>query len=486
MNVAIIGAGFSSLTAACYMAQAGHKVTVYEKNASAGGRAAKLEYQGFTFDMGPTWYWMPGVFERFFNDFGKSPSDFYKLIKLNPAYKVYFSPFDTITIGDNLEQISNNFEKLEMGAGNELKKFIAQAKRNYEIAIDDLVYNPGDSILELITKETIKRIPLFFKSISADIRSRFKHPHLIQLLEFPVLFLGAKPENTPAFYNFMNYADFGLGTYYPEGGMYSVVSGFENLAKSLGVQFSFNSTIQKINTLNDKVISITCNEVDQETDLVISGADYVHTESLLPEKYKNYNASYWKKKVFSPSALLFYVGFSKKIQHIEHHTLFFDVPFAPHAETIYDTKSWPDSPLFYASFPSKTDASAAPDGSESAIFLIPIAPGIEDTDEIRVKYFNSIIKRLETLTQQKLESDILFYKSFCINDFIAHYNSYAGNAYGLANTLLQTHILRPGISNKRLTNLYYTGQLTLPGPGVPPAIISGKIVSQKILKNYKL
>lgn len=359
MNVAIIGAGFSSLTAACYMAQAGHKVTVYEKNASAGGRAAKLEYQGFTFDMGPTWYWMPGVFERFFNDFGKSPSDFYKLIKLNPAYKVYFSPFDTITIGDNLEQISNNFEKLEMGAGNELKKFIAQAKRNYEIAIDDLVYNPGDSILELITKETIKRIPLFFKSISADIRSRFKHPHLIQLLEFPVLFLGAKPENTPAFYNFMNYADFGLGTYYPEGGMYSVVSGFENLAKSLGVQFSFNSTIQKINTLNDKVISITCNEVDQETDLVISGADYVHTESLLPEKYKNYNASYWKKKVFSPSALLFYVGFSKKIQHIEHHTLFFDVPFAPHAETIYDTKSWPDSPLFYASFPSKTDASAA-------------------------------------------------------------------------------------------------------------------------------
>ena len=210
-EIAIIGSGFSSLSAACYLAQAGNKITVYEKNNSIGGRARQLKKEGFTFDMGPSWYWMPDVFERFFNDFGKKTSDYYELIKLSLAYRVYYGINDFVSIADNLEEIITTFESIEKGSGEKLKNFMAKAKSNYDIAIKDLVYRPGVSPLELITLETAKKIDQFFSTISKDVQREFKNKKLIQILEFPVLFLGAKPSNTPSFYSFMNYADFGLG-----------------------------------------------------------------------------------------------------------------------------------------------------------------------------------------------------------------------------------------------------------------------------------
>lgn len=481
-DIKIIGSGFSALAAACYLAKAGHAVTVYEKNETIGGRARQLKKDGFTFDIGPTWYWMPDVFERFFDDFGKKPSDYYDLLKLSPAYMVYFGINEFVTISDNMTDIMETFETIEKGSGKVLENFIAEAKSNYDIAIGDLVYNPGVSPLELITLATIRKVDQFFGNISNVIRKKFKNQKLVQILEFPVLFLGAKPSDTPSFYSFMNYADFGLGTWHPKNGMYSVVLAIEKLALELGVTIHTNTDISKIVVENNTAKGLVVNGEFIAADIILSGADYHHTETLLEVKHRGYSEGYWKKRVFAPSSLLFYVGFDKKIKNVEHHSLFFDVDFDQHAADIYDTPKWPENPLFYASFPSKTDDSSAPEGKEAAIFLIPLAPGIEDTEDLRKKYFEIIMTRLEYLTKQNLKNHVIFYESFCVNDFVKDYNSYKGNAYGMANTLMQTAFLRPKIKSKKVTNLYFTGQLTVPGPGVPPALISGKLAAELIEK----
>ncbi|ETN95168.1 phytoene desaturase family protein [Zhouia amylolytica] len=481
----VIGSGFSSLAASCYLAKSGFEVTIFEKNDSTGGRARQLKKDGFTFDMGPTWYWMPDVFERFFADFNKKPSDYYSLMKLDPAYQVYFDKDKSITIGDTLEKIYEAFENEEKGSSKKLKKFIQKAQKNYEIAITDLVYRPGVSPLELITPETIKNLNQFFSSIKAMVRKEFKNQHLVQILEFPVLFLGAKPSATPSFYNFMNYADFGLGTWHPNKGMYSIVQAMTLLAISLGVKIETKANVQKIKVQDKEATGILVNNNFIQADIVLSGADYHHTETLLDRKYRNYSEAYWKRKTFAPSSLLFYVGFNKKLKNVSHHTLFFDVDFDAHAAAIYDEPKWPEQPLFYASFPSKTDPSFAPEGQESGTFLIPLAPGLEDSEALREQYFNTIISRLEKLTDQKVTDNILFKESYCVNDFIKDYNSYNGNAYGLANTLTQTAFLRPKLKSKKVRNLYFTGQLTVPGPGVPPSLISGKLVADLINKHHQ-
>ncbi len=482
-DIKIIGSGFSALAASCYLAKQGHKVTIYEKNETIGGRARQLKKDGFTFDIGPTWYWMPDVFERFFADFDKKPSDYYELIKLSPAYQVYFGVNEFITIADNLEEIATTFESIEKGSSKALKAFMAEAQSNYNIAIKDLVYRPGVSPLELVTLETAKKVGQFFGNISKDIRKRFKNKKLVQILEFPVLFLGAKPSDTPSFYSFMNFADFGLGTWHPKNGMYSVIQALEKLALELHVEIITNSNVEKIIVADGKAEGLVINGEKIKSDIVLSGADYHHTETLLDEKDRAYSEKYWENRTFAPSSLLFYVGFDKKIENTAHHTLFFDVDFDVHAQAIYDNPKWPEEPLFYASFPSKTDENVAPDGKEAGIFLIPLAPGIEDTEELRNSYFDKIISRFEKLTQQDVKNNVIFKESFCVNDFIKEYNSYKGNAYGLANTLLQTAFLRPKLKSKKVENLYFTGQLTVPGPGVPPALISGKLVSELIKKN---
>ncbi len=485
-RVSIIGSGFASLTASCYLAQSGYKVTVYEKNESVGGRARQLVREGFTFDMGPSWYWMPDVFERFFADFEKSPSDYYQLEKLNPAYQVLFGKDNKILIEDSLEKIYAAFEEEESGSSVKLQKFIDNARENYDVAIKDLVYRPGISPLELVTPETIKKIGQFFSTVSKDVRKEFKNKKLIQILEFPVLFLGAKPSETPSFYNFMNYADFGLGTWHPVGGMYKVIEGIYSLALSLGVKFQMNSAVEKINISDSSVTSLTINDVAVETDIIVSGADYHHSETLLEPEFRQYSESYWEKKTFAPSSLLFYIGFDKKLKNIHHHNLFFDVDFDAHAQEIYNDPQWPKEPLFYANFTSVTDRGSAPKDCENGFFLIPIAPGLKDTPETREEYFNKILTRFEYITNQEVRKNIIFRESFCVNDFIEDYNSYKGNAYGLANTLLQTAFLRPKLKSRNVNGLFFTGQLTVPGPGVPPSLISGKLVSSLIQKEFTL
>ena len=489
----VIGAGFAGLSAASFLAKKGWDVTIVEKNEMPGGRARKFEAEGFTFDMGPSWYWMPDVFEKYFGSFGKKVSDFYQLQRLDPSYRVYFEKA-TWDLPANYEALKNLFESIEPGAAHALDLFLAEAKYKYEVGVGKLVYQPSISITEFIDYELIKGVFKLdvFQSMKTHIARYFKHPYIQFLMEFPVLFLGALPENTPALYSLMNYADIKGGTWYPEFGMYSIVDGMVKVAKSLGVEFKLGEEVMHVvvenGTANKVVTSVNNTGVENNYsfDVLIGAGDYHHIETnLLEKKYQSYSKKYWDSRVLAPSSLLFYVGLNKKLNGVTHHSLFFDTDFSVHGNEIYNNPMWPSNPLFYASVPSVTDASLAPVGCENLFLLIPIAAGLEgDTAEIREKYFDILMDRLEKKWGQSIKDAIIYKRSYAVADFKNDYHSFKGNAYGLANTLLQTAFLKPSCKSKKIKNLYYTGQLTVPGPGVPPSLISGEVVANLICKQY--
>lgn len=487
--VAVIGSGFSGLSAAAYLSKKGHAVHVFEKNDQAGGRARQLiTKNGFRFDMGPSWYWMPDVFERFYNDFGHNSSDFFDLRLLDPAFQIVFGENDTVSIPADFDGLCILFDSIEPGSSVKLRKFMNEAELKYRISFENLIYKPGMSLFEFTSLSSIRhsfRLNIF-SSFRKYIRKYFTHPKLLALMEFPVLFLGAMPGDIPALYSLMNYAGLKLGTWYPTGGFKSVVNSMMHICEENGVVFHFNSAVDKILTDRNFVSGITVNGADFACDGIIASADYRHVEQqLLPAKYRNYSAGYWDKKILAPSCLIYYLGIDKKINSLQHHTLFFDEDPDAHARSIYIKPAWPEKPQFYVSCPSRSDPGVAPEGRENVFLLMPIAPGLDDHKHIREKYFRIMLSRLEKFTGEKLEDKIIFKRSYCVKDFIADYNSFRGNAYGLANTLSQTAILKPKIGNHRIRNLYYAGQLTVPGPGVPPAIISGKIASELLTKQLK-
>jgi phytoene desaturase len=487
-RIAVIGSGFAGLAAATSLAQKGFEVDLYEKNDQTGGRARKFDDSGFVFDMGPSWYWMPDVFEDYFAQFNKKPSDYYSLKRIDPSYKVIFGKDDYLEIPASLELQKEMFEKLEPGSSKKLDIFLEEARYKYEVGMKDIVYKPALSIFEFFSWKIASgalRLHLL-KSFSAYIRKFFSHPKLLKLLEFPVLFLGAKPEDTPALYSIMNYADMKLGTWYPMGGMHEVVKGMTALAREQGVNIHLNSPVEKIVVENKLAKGVVVNGEFIAADTIVAGADYHHVEQkLLEPEFRNYSESYWEKRTMAPSCLLYYVGIDKKLDGIEHHNLFFDEDFAIHSKEIYDTKEWPKKPLFYVCAPSKTDPSVAPEGKENLFILIPVAPGLKDNEEIRQKYYDVVCRRLANVTGCDIREHSVFFRSYAHEDFVEDYNAFRGNAYGLANTLSQTAFLKPSLRNKIVSNIFYTGQLTTPGPGVPPSLISGQVVATEVAKRLK-
>ncbi|MFT3682936.1 MAG: phytoene desaturase family protein [Ferruginibacter sp.] len=490
-KVVIIGSGFSGLSAACFMAKAGWHVTVLEKHAIPGGRARQLAGSGFTFDMGPSWYWMPDVFERFFESFGKKVSDYYHLKRLDPSYRIYW-PQETMDIPAGYAALQALFEKKEPGSGKLLDRFLKEAAFKYQAGMGKLVYKPGRSLTEFADPAILKNIFRLdvFTSMRHHIQKFFKHPQLAQLLEFPVLFLGALPQDTPALYSLMNYADIKLGTWYPEGGMYSIVKAMHTLAAELGVQFFFNHDVTKIavdkNSCRKVIATAATGHCEFEADAVIGSADYHFIETtLLDEKHRSYSGTYWDKRVMAPGCLLYYVGLNKKLNDLAHHSLFFDTDFETHGNEIYKSKTWPAAPLFYVSATSVTDNAVAPAGCENLFFLIPVAAGLEgDTETLREYYFEKIIARFEQRTGEAIRPHIIYKKTYSTSNFISDYNSFKGNAYGLANTLMQTAVLKPSLQSKKIKNLFYTGQLTVPGPGVPPSLISGEVAATQLVNFF--
>ena len=489
-RIIIIGSGFSSMAAAAFLAQASMDVTVLEKNSMEGGRAQIYKADGFTFDMGPSWYWMPDVFERFFNEFNFTTKDFYELKRLNPSYTVVWNKNEEWKIPTTTNALADLLEQKEIGAGKKLQQFLAQAAIKYQVGMNDLVMKPGLSATEFFNKEFAKGIFQLdvFSSMKTHVAKFFKDEKIKQLLEFPVLFLGAEAADTPALYSLMNYADIELGTWYPMGGMHEIAKAMRKVAEQNGAKFIFNQEVTGFDFEENKIRKVKTLSAEYTADIVVSGADYYFTEKLLPTKFQNYSEDYWQSRKMAPSCLLYYVGLNKKLPDaVTHHTLFFDADFELHSKEIYKQPQMPTNPLFYMCCPSKTDASVAPENCENLFLLIPIATDLKDDDEAtREKYFQIMVKRIEERYGVDISSNIAHKRSFSVRDFKSEYNSFKGNAYGLANTLMQTAILKPKIKSKKVKNLYFTGQLTVPGPGVPPALVSGEVVAKYILKQQHL
>ncbi|GAB3653140.1 phytoene desaturase family protein [Echinicola sediminis] len=487
-KVVVIGAGFAGLAAATRLADQGLDVLLLEKNDSPGGRARSFSVDGFTFDMGPSWYWMPDVFEHYFSQFGKRPSDYYDLYRLDPSYRVFFGGDDIMDMPANFEELVALFESVDPGSGEQLKAFLQQAEKKYSVGIKEWVYKPGQSIWEFAQPGIINDLIKLdiFHSMKKHVRRFFKHEKLIRIMEFPVLFLGQTAEKIPALYSLMNYADMVLGTWYPRGGMHEIIKAMVNLAEERGVRIEYNADVSQIKVEDGKAESVFLKDGRKySADIVIAGADYHHVDSkLLPPAYSNYSSNYWDKRTLAPSSLIFYLGIDAKLEGLQHHNLFFDEPLEPHAKAIYDHPDWPEKPLFYVCCPSKTDPSVSPEGKENLFILIPLAPDLEDSDEKREEYYDLVMGRLEKLTRQSIRDKVIYKRAYAHRDFINDYNAFKGNAYGLANTLGQTALLKPKLKNKKLSNLYYTGQLTVPGPGVPPSLISGQVVAHEILNSH--
>lgn len=489
MNKAIvIGSGYSGMSAASFLAKAGWDVTVLEKNSMPGGRGRKFEAEGFTFDMGPSWYWMPDVFDNYFNRFGKKVADYYHLKRLDPSYRVYYND-GPVDIPANYESLKELFERIEPGSAKKLDSFMKEAAYKYEVGINKLVYKPGQSLTEFIDPALAKGVFKLdvFTSMKKHVKKYFSNPRLVHLMEFPVLFLGAMPDRIPALYSLMNYADIKLGTWYPQGGMYKITEAMFELAKELGVDFYFNCDVAKIEVQDKQATAVVTKDGTVfNADVIIGAADYHFIENnLLPDVARSYSEKYWDSRTMAPSCLLYYVGLNKKLNNITHHSLFFDVDFNRHGAEIYETPQWPQEPLFYVGAPSVSDNSIAPEGCENLFFLVPVAAGLQgDTEELRERYFKMIIARYEKRIGQSISDAIIYKRSYAVADFVKDYNAFKGNAYGLANTLQQTAILKPSLKSKKVKNLFYAGQLTVPGPGVPPSLISGEVVAGEIIKSY--
>lgn len=487
-KVVVVGAGFAGLSAATSLADKGYDVTILEKNSQAGGRARAFSEQGFNFDMGPSWYWMPDVFETYFQKFGKQVSDYYTLDRLDPSYRVYFGKQDFVDLPAGVEACAQLFEQIEKGAGDKLRKMMHESAYKYEVGINDLVYRPGRSLLEFADLRIAKGLLQLdlLKSMRKYVHANFTNPRLRQLMEFPILFLGGTPQDTPALYSLMNYADMDGGTWFPRGGMHKIVEGMVSLAEEKGVQIKLNHEVRSVRMERNNLTTLVTEKGDFQADIVVAGADYHHFEQhLLPEKHRQYSPKYWDKRDMAPSSLLFYLGVDQKVDGILHHTLFFDQDFDKHAKEIYQDPKWPSNPLFYVSATSKTDPTAAPEGKENVFLLMPVAPNLKDPESERERYYDIIMSRLEDLTGASFKQSVSYKRSYAHTDFVNDYHAFKGNAYGLANTLRQTAILKPAMKSKKVKNLYYSGQLTTPGPGVPPSLISGMVVADEIEKDTK-
>ncbi|MEO8733726.1 MAG: phytoene desaturase family protein [Flavobacteriales bacterium] len=483
----IIGSGISGLAAAAVLAQRGVQVTVLERNATVGGRARTWEHEGFTFDMGASFYWMPDVFERFFARFGTSAKEHYDLRLLSPSYSVIFGPDDRWDLPAGREAVAALFDREEPGAGKKLGAFLDEAAVKYRLGMQDIVYKPSLSWAEYVDPRVL--LGLFRTSVLSSLRSHvrkmFTSDRIRRVMEFPVLFLGATPQNTPALYSLMNHADIDLGTWYPMGGMGKMMDAMQRVAEDQGAVIRTSDAVKRIIVKDGKAIGVESESGTYKADIVLATADYHHVEmDLLPAEHRSYSKQFWKDRTMAPSTLLFYIGLDILIPNMQHHTLFFDEDLDRHGADIYTHERWPEKPLFYVSCTSKTDPSVAPSGCENLVILIPIASGSVDDDAIREHYFHIVADRMQRHFGVDIRQHIKVKRSYCVKDLETDYNAFRGNAYGLASTLLQTGPLRPRVKSKKVRDLYYAGQLSVPGPGLPPALISGQVAADLILKEH--
>ncbi len=483
----VIGAGFGGLAAAAYLARDGYDVTVLEKNAQPGGRALVHKTKGFTFDLGPSWYMMPDVFDDFFAAFGKKTGDYYKLVQLDPSYRVFSSGnvFDVHSLANGGLDV---FEKIEPGSAKKVAKLLKKTKKEYELVRGSLLDNTYENPLKVVNSASLQMAsnPLLLASYHRRIKRTVSHPDLQKILEFMVVFMGGSPKNIPAMYTLLTHTDFGLGIWYPLGGFGAVVDGFETLGRELGVTYRYNAEVTSIEATSGKVQAVHVGKERIVCDAVIANADYHHIDTkLLPTQYRSHSDKYWDSRVMSPSGVLLHLGINKRVKKLLHHTMFFDADWDAHFRQVFDTHEWSEKPLFYVGTPSKSDPRVAPKGCENIFILAPMSGGVAPTKKQIDALVDSLIDRLESELGEKLRDNIVVKEIRSEQYFEDALNAYKGNAFGLAHTLKQSAMLRPSLKSKKLSNLAYAGQYTNPGTGVPMVVLSGKLAAQITAKTLR-
>lgn len=484
-KIVVIGAGFGGLASAALLAKKGYEVTLLEKNATLGGRAMSFSAEGFTFDMGPSWYMMPEVFDRFFEYFGKKTADYYELKQLDPKYRIIFGKDDVVDMVNDRERNFAYFESIEPGSVAKIKQYLSRAEEAYELSMKYFVYKNYDSIFDLFdvrAAKSVRTLPIF-ENMNGYI-SRFTASERIKkILLYTLVFIGGVPRHTPALYSLMSHMDFHQGVYYPMGGIAKVVHALGALCQELGVKIVTNAVVTRIQTAGGHATGVITQNATYQADAVLSNADYAHTElELLDDSARSFDANYWKKRTIAPSAFIMYLGIKGKLPQFAHHTLFFAHDWEDHFEKMYDNPGWPDKPSMYICNPSKTDPTVAPAGHENLFILVPVAPGLEDNPKIRTSYRDKIIGMLDETMGTDIERNIVYERLLTINDHKSLYHAYEGTALGLAPTLMQTAFFRPPNKSKKVKNLFFAGQNTIPGVGVPMALISAELAVAQLEK----
>ncbi|MDD3622627.1 MAG: phytoene desaturase family protein [Methanofollis sp.] len=490
MKAIVVGAGFGGLSAAALLARQGLEVEVVEKNEQVGGRAGVYQEQGFSFDMGPSWYLMPDVYERFFDEFGKRPADFYELTRLDPAYRIFFGGGEVVDLPAGLEKDYALFDSFEERGGEKLKAYLDSAQELYDLSINEFLYRDYRSIFDFLSGRLIMqgRRMHIFESLEKFVKRHFESDEAQKIVQYSIGFLGGSPQNTPSFYHIMSHIDMTMGVWYPVGGMRAVVDGFSSLARALGVQIALNEPVEQIEVKGKEATRVVTAAGRRDADLVLVNADYAHAElDLLDPAHRSYPEKYWRSRVLAPSAFVVYLGLDRRVDGLAHHTLVLDRDWEEGFDLIFDPKkaAWPDHPSYYVNVPSKTDSTAAPPGGEALFILVPLAPGLKDTPALREAFFTRVLDDLEENLGEDLRSAVVVRRIFALHDFEERYNAYQGTALGLSHTLFQTALWRPAHQSKKVGNLYYTGQYTHPGIGVPMTLISSSIVAREIAERHQ-
>jgi len=485
-KVIIVGGGIGGLATACLLAKKGYKVSLVEKNERLGGRANLFVEKGFVFDMGPSWYMMPEIFEHFFTLMGEKIVDHLTLKRLSPSYRIFLkSEKKHYDFYSDLEKTIATFESIERGSGEVLRNYMDITKRQYEVARDEFMFKNYDSVFDFFNKRVMtegRKLPLFSK-VQSLVNSKFKSEILRKVMQYQTILLGTAPGDAPGIYTLMNYVDFVQGVWYPEGGIYKVIEALERIAIKNGVEIQTNSPVQSINAQNGIVTGISLEDGrEMIADIVVSNADIVHTDQkLLEKRYQQKSPRYWDKRLMAPSAFILYLGVDGEIPSLQHHNLLFSERWEENFKQIFKKPEWPTDPSLYVCAPSKSDPTVAPKGKENLFVLVPVAAGLQHNDEFLEKYASFVIKQMqENMDIPDLRERIIYKKIYAVKDFIKDYNAFKGSALGLAHTLSQTAIFRPNNINKKLKGLYYVGAGTNPGIGMPICLISAELVYKRI------
>lgn len=486
-RVIIIGAGIGGLATANLLAKAGYHVSVYEKNDQPGGRTGMIERDGFRFDSGPSWYLMPDVFDHYFSLFGRSVTDELDLVKLSPAYKVFFEKHDPMTITSDSERDAATFEAIEAGAGDKLRDYVAKGDEIYRLSLQHFLYTNFTSVRDFTKTDILGRGPLMTKLAFTPIDryvGKFVHDkRLRQILEYPMVFLGSSPFSAPAIYSLMSALDFREGVYYPRGGLYTIIERLVDLGNELGVEYHYNSPVKRIVTADKYAKGITLQSGTHiDADIVISNADLHFTETkLLDKSDRSYPLKYWNKKEAGPSALLMYLGVKGTLPTLEHHNLFFVDDWKTNFDDIFVNKKLPTPASIYVCKPSQTDTTVAPKGHENVFVLVPLPPGVDITakqlDKVADRYLTQI---QDTMGIPDLKKRIVSKQLFGPNDFMTKYYAWQGTALGPSHILRQSAMFRTSNKSKKVENLYYVGGSTTPGIGLPMCLIGAELVYKRL------